>query len=173
MEFEFDERGYLIVDGVYTDPRYPQMEIIKIGDNYYRLAAARLMDDGQDLAEHLTIMPAYCPPTTLEPRTMEMAIMSLKCAYRNVPKSRLNIGRAITNEELEGLIKRHNLSGDDISESANVTIKAIYGAKHAKTISVRYIQVTTDDVISVESKLKLRGIYAYAAAPKTLAVRVE
>ena len=172
MAFEYDERGYLMVDGVYSDPRFSAMEVVKIGDDYYRIMANRIMESGEDMAKRLVPMPHYQPPAILDHAVMAMAIMTLKCAFREVPKKLLEIGRAITDEELREFMVQHGIGSDDISEPGQVVVNGIYGKRYETTITVRQVEIEAN-TISLERELRERGIYAWAGAPKLLEIRVK
>ena len=173
MAFEYDERGYLVVDGVYTDPRFPTMYIVRIGSDYYRVMADRTRDSGEDLARRLVLMPAYRAPVSLEPTVQAMSAMVLKCAFRELPKERLRIDRAITDDELKEFMDKHGLGPDDISEPFEQVEKAVYGKKYETTITVRQVRVEIENSIALEGELRQRGIYAFSGAPKRLNIRVE
>ena len=172
MAFEFDERGYLVVDGVYTDLRFPAMEIVKIGDDYYRIITNRIMESGEDLAKRLVPMPRYQPPVNLEPAVMAMAIIMFKCAFREVPKKLLEVGRAITDEELKEFMAQNGINQDHISEPGQVVVNGIYGKRYETTITVRQVEVNAN-TITLERELRERGIYAWSGAPKLLEIRVN
>lgn len=172
MAFEFDERGYLVVDGVYTDLRFLAMEVVRIGDDYYRLIPNRIMESGEDLAKRLVPMPHYQPPAILDHAVMAMAIMTLKCAFREVPKNLLEVGRAITDEELKEFMEQNGIDQDHISEPGQVVVNGIYGKRYETTITVRQVEVDAN-TITLERELRERGIYAWAGAPKLLEIRVN
>lgn len=173
MTFEYDERGYLMVDGVYIDPRFPTMDVVKIGEDYFRVLATRLMDSGEDLAKHLIPMPKYQPPVSLEPTIEALSAMVLKCAFRQLPEERLEIGRAITDDELAEFMTKHEIGPDDISDPFPEVENAVYGKKYETVITVRQVRVASENPISLESELKRRGIYAFSGAPKRLNIRVK
>ena len=173
MAFEYDERIHLLVDGVYTDPHFPTMYVVRIGADYFRVIATRIMDNGEDLAKRLIPMPAYRPPVGLEPANMATAIVCLQCTFRDVPKDMLEIGRAITDDELADFVARHEIGPDDISEPFKDVENAIYGKKYETVIIVRQVRVASENPISLESELKRRGIYAFSGAPKRLNIRIK
>ena len=173
MAFEYDERGYLVVDGVYTDPRFPTMDIVRIGGGYYRVMATRIMESGENLAKRLAPLPAYQPPASLEPAVMAMAIMRLKCAFRDVPEDLLTIGRAITDDELEEFMAQNGIGPDDISEPFKEVEKAVYGKRYETIITVRQARVSIENSITLEGKLRRRGIHAFSGAPGRLNIRVK
>ena len=173
MSFEYDERGYLVVDGVYTDPRFPTMDIVRIGKDYYRVMATKIMDSGEDLAKRLVPMPAYRAPVSLEPTVEAMSAMVLKCAFRELPEERLRIDRAITDDELREFMDKHGIGKDDISEPFEQVEKAVYGKKYETTITVRQVRVAIENSIALENELRRRGIYAFSGAPKRLNIRVD
>lgn len=173
MAFEYDERGYLVVDGVYTDPRFPTMDVVRIGGDYYRVMADRIMDSGEDLSKRLIPLPSYRPPVSLEPTVEAMSAMVLKCAFRNLPNERLRIDRAITDDELREFMAHHGIGEDDISEPFEEVLKAVYGKKYETTITVRQVRVEIENSIALESELRRRGIYAFSGAPKRLNIRVN
>lgn len=171
--FEYDERGYLIIDNVFADRRFPTATFFQIGAEFYRiLHTARFSSSGADTAARLTLMPRYQPPASAEYSTPEVAVILYKVAFRHPPEDRLKVGRAITGDEFSAILERYNLdSVEDITNPYTTTVNSIWGKQYEQKITLRQLRI--DDNIAEEARLAERGIYAFADAPGRLSIRVK
>lgn len=99
--FEYTENGKLIIDGVYTDLKFPNGEVFKIGSDYYLLRVIFALDgtrllepgdtytiidydscDGKFFADHLRFLVDYQPPEYFEPRIKPVIKITFPVVYR-------------------------------------------------------------------------------------------
>ena len=172
MGFEYTDDGNLIVDGVYTDLRYPNGCIVQIGGSWY-ICNHQLYNSGVELAKALRPLPRYVRPESLEPAIPEMAIMAYSCAYREIPEERLTIGRAITPEEFAKFATENGLTDGDISQEFEESWHEIYGDKHKKTYVSRQVRVEPLDTLRLEAELKAKGIEAHSGSIGRINIRIK
>ncbi|MDE7398981.1 MAG: helix-turn-helix transcriptional regulator [Oscillospiraceae bacterium] len=94
--------------------------------------------------------------------------------YKCVPKDGIpvNLGREITKSEFNELIKRYNLTDDDISNEFVDKKGAIYG-KYMKIYTSIQIRVDPMEAIPLETSLRKKGIEAANIASGRVNIRVK
>lgn len=164
--FEYKD-NLLVVDELYFDPRYPINPVVKIRDGYYMLPAgyvtAKRISEGE-------LKPFKDKPGTRARKAMQ-SFEYLMC--RLIPREgfKVNVGRAITEEELEGLKQEYGLTDDDISKEFDDEKGAIYGDDTKQTYKAIQIRVLANEAIALEEKLRERGIEASSGSPGRVNIR--
>lgn len=85
----------------------------------------------------------------------------------------VKLGRAITEQEWEELKQRLQLSDDDISEPFSDVKGDIYGEKYRKEFTSVQIAVEIQDALSLERKLRDKGIEATNGSVGRLNIRIK
>ncbi len=160
------KNGKLIVDCIIHDPRYPSNLIVKIGSDYF--LTPHILSINKTL--HLQDLRPYrsnISSTAWEAPNYEYVMyhMERRGGYD------LAIGRPATQDELNAVISKYNLSEDDISEPFDDTYGALFGAEHAVTI--KSVQLRIHEAISVESYLTSKGIQAVSVSGNRVNVRIQ
>ncbi len=160
---EKDKLGRWIVDELVYDPHLERCVIARNGDKWY------ILSPGQEPREYRAKMsPEY---TRL---TWNHEYYTYGCVPRGGFK--VPLGRAITAEEWEGLVRDLNLGDDDISNPFETHLGDIYGPEVVVTYTARQVRVKNmsgSSVISIEQRLKALGIEASNTSPSRLNIRVE
>lgn len=82
LEFNgHDDR--LIIDGMWTDPRFPTGKIVQIDEDFYLLPAGATCRDGFGTAKALVPLPDYTKPDGLEQISAKSAASLYKVAFRH------------------------------------------------------------------------------------------
>lgn len=172
MDFEYTDRGDLIVDGIYTNPRHPSGCIVQLGDSWY-ICTNRLYSSGGEFAKALRPIMRYVHPENLEPVIHPAAIMLYSCAYREIPKEQVAVGRAIRPDEIIDFANENGLTSDDISPEFLEIKHEIYGEKYKTTCVSRQFRVNPLDTRRLVSQLKGKGIEAHADLIGLINIRVR
>lgn len=168
-EFEYDEDNRLIVDKLYWDPKLQNRYIAKIGDEYFVLPRTTVTTRNKKITD---LRPIKSISATAEEQFNYVYVM-----YNCVPRDGFNvdIGRAITQDELLELKKKYNISDDNISSEFIDKKGGIYGRKYMKTYTA--IQICTSDFtnnpIDLEVELVKKGIEAFAVNADRVNIRVK
>ncbi len=156
IEFEINDKNKLIVDTLFTDPRYSGY-IIEVNKNFFLINSFINCNDGKDVVKLLKPLPRYNRP--------ESAYDCAEYSYlfgHLIPRTGFNvkIGRAITIEEFEELKKQYSLTEDKISGEFIDVRGNIFGEPYKKTFTSIQIQVGDDKAIPLEAELHNKGIEA-------------
>lgn len=166
-DFEFDDEGLLIVDGIYFDT-LPINGIIKIKDDLYIAPAFSIYasrNRGQSIADMLTPYLGNLSKKAIE---FDWAYPLLGCTPRK--NFDLPLGRAITAKELDKLKAELKLTDNDISDVFEDSIGKFFGKRAIKTFPAVQIKVK-GNTIKIENMLTDMGIQA-CALPGVVNVRV-
>ena len=175
-EFEYDETqpGYkfLIIDGLYWCPMFPNAYIIKIEDTLYKLnfnVTNRILLDKRVLCkDDLLVMNRPLPEERRELNQSEY--ITNGCAPRGGFK--VELGRAIKSEEFDNLKVKYNISDNDVSGEYIDTVGTLYG-KYAKEYTAIQVRLDGENPISVAEELSDKGIQAFAGNADRITIRVR
>lgn len=94
--------------------------------------------------------------------------------YHCVPRCGFNVelGRAITQKEMDKIIEKYNLTSDDMSSKFIYTKGAIYGEKYSKSYTAVQIRIDGNG-ITLEHYLRDLGIEASSGYPGRVNIRIE
>lgn len=94
--------------------------------------------------------------------------------YKCVPRGGFDVKvkREITQTELDEIIKRYNLTEDDISKEFTDKIGGIYG-KYQKIYTSIQIRINDVQVLDLEAELREKGIEAANITPGRINIRVR
>lgn len=162
-DFEYDDEGRLIVDGLYDDPHYPNGYVIDIQGDYYILPVGRIAEPIESKLS--PILRKVSPKAEKVPQYVYTW-------YKIVPRDGFDveIGRAITESEFDELKSRCNLTDDDISSEFVEKVGGIYG-KYAKTYTA--VQIHVNNAIEIERELRDKGIEVGNVAAGRVNIRVK
>ena len=166
--FDYDEQGRLIVDKIYTDPRYNGYTVNISGETFLlNFGDSHAIDKNTATGELLK------PIKTAFTKKSEEAGQHLYVFLNCVPRDGFDVkvGRAITPEELEKVKEKYKLTDKNISDKFVTNIGAIYGKKHMKTFTV--VQAEVFDDIKLESELQAKGIEAHAVSLNRVNIRIK
>lgn len=85
----------------------------------------------------------------------------------------VQVGRAITEQELEELKERLNLSDDAVSAPFEDSVGKSYGKEWTKTFSAVQIAVPLGEALLLEDELKKNGVEAFCGAPGRVNIRIK
>jgi hypothetical protein len=163
---ELSERGLWIVDDLILDPHIKQSGcVVKDRGQFYAIRYRGFERSVVEPLPHFIDSSAYERP----PYNHDYFIRGI--APRKGWQAP-EIGRAATKEEFDELVKRLELSEDDISDEFEVILGNVYGGSGQVTYKAKQIRVQSNE-ITLESELRETGIQASAPAPKRINVRVE
>lgn len=172
-KFEYDNEDRLIVDNLWYDPVLPNNRIIEIDGDYFIAPT------------FYTFLENSSKPITkeqLRPMLKKLSVASKKLPQHNylmfgcVPRGgfKVEIGRAITNDELSELVREYNLAEDDISGEFVDTKGGVYGESVKVGFTAIQIKASSGAIaISIENKLRDKGIEAANIAPERVNIRVR
>ena len=172
-KFEYDSENRLIVDNLWYDPALPNNRIIEIDGDYFIAPT------------FYTFLDNSSKPITkeqLRPMLKKLSVASKKLPQHNylmfgcVPRGgfKVEIGRAITDEDLSNLIREYNLSEDDISGEFIDTKGGIYGDSAKVSFTAIQIKVPSGaTAISIENKLRDKGIEVANITSGRINIRVR
>lgn len=171
-DFEFNEDGKLIVDGLYYDKRLPNNFVAEIDGEYFltpSLAVFAATKDSKSIQEQLRPMATKVAVSAMP--LGEYVYPMLNC----VPRQGFTIEllRAITAEEFEELVNRFNLTEEDISGEFVSEKGGFYGKSAKKTFTAKQIRVENGQAIPLEEELRNKGIEAANIAPGRVNIRVD
>lgn len=162
--FEY-KNDLLIVDELIYDPAYPTDVVIRIDGEYYMINTAEARN-----RPIKNIRPYKKPVCNNWYRgTYDWQFLSNGLIPRDGFK--VNIGRAITAEELREIVERYGLTDAEISKEFDDMIGGIYGEEFAKTFKAIQVKVPANEAISLEDELKAKGIQAGNVAPGRVNIR--
>lgn len=162
--FEY-KNDLLVVDELIYDPSYPTKIVVRINRDYFMIDIAETKKRPIE-----NILPYKKPVDNSWRRgnlNWQFWINGL------IPRSgfKVSVGRAITPEEFEEIIKKYGLTEDEISEEFNEVLGSIYGKEYAETIRSVQIKVPDHEAISLETELKEKGIQAGNTSPGRVNIR--
>lgn len=157
----------LVVDAAYASH---DGIMLKIGDDMYKIIGIGGMDaPNPDKMRKI----AYIPESALPFAGYEYAMMGLypRNGYEQFIKP---MKRAISEEELNDLRKKHNIDEDNISKPFEDTYRGCFGApkEYHKQYTAVQVRVEPYDAIPLETELKEKGIHAYNGSVGRVTIRV-
>jgi hypothetical protein len=167
MNLEY-ENDLLIIDELIFDPALANGVVVRIGNEYYMINSA--------------LATAPIKESALRPykRTVnkdwgKASYNSQFYIYGMMPRNGFNVqlGRSITAKELEEILKEYNLRPEDVSTEFADESGRLYGEKYTKTYPARQIRVPIDKALSLEQKLRNKGIEAFSGSPGRINIRTE
>ena len=169
IEFEYDEDGKLIIDSAWHDPHFPTGYVLLIDGNAFLLPMGRNYNSGEDAVKIMRPLKFYTKDDKHTNKLKNYEYPFIPCVPRN--GFDINLGRAITSEELSGIREEYHITDDDISGTFKDVKGAIYG-KYAKTYTCVQVRVDASQAIRLESNLVSKGIEAGNIAPGRVNIRV-
>ncbi len=151
--FEY-KNDLLIVDELIYDPAYPTDVVIRIDGEYYMINTAEARN--RPIKNIRPYKKPVCNNWYRGTHDWQFFINGL------IPHDgfKVNIGRAITTEELREIVERYGLTDAEISKEFDDMIGGIYGEEFAKTFKAIQVKVPANEAISLEDELKAKGIQA-------------
>jgi hypothetical protein len=165
LEYEND---LLIVDELIFDPTLANGVVVRIESEYYMLNSA--------------LAAAPINESALRPYKRTVNKDWAKATYDHqfytygmMPRGgfKVAIGRSITAGELEEIFNKYHLGPEDVSAEFADKSGMLYGEKYAKTYTSRQIRVPTDKALSIEHKLRDKGIEAFSGSPGRVNIRTD
>ena len=159
---------HLMVDGAYRVMGYSGDIVVKRDDVCYLLPA--LNRTSNDLTKFKKL-----PKTIVENKELH-ELLDFEYVTKELEKKsgyEIKVGRAITDEEVDELKQKFNLTEDDISEPFKLKKGAIFGEKYEIKYTCLQIQLDNKDAIEMEQKLKEKGIEAANIAADRLNIRIN
>jgi len=155
-----DKMGRWIVDEIVFDPHYPGKVVVRDGDKWH------LLSRGQEPREY---------KAKVSPEYMRLTFDHEYYLYDCVPRDwfKVPLGRAITTDEWDDLVKTYNLGPDDISNPFTDSKGMIYGPEATVKYTVKQIRIPEMEALSLEQRLLSLGIEASSGASGRLNIRVE
>ena len=162
--FEY-KNDLLIVDELIYDPAYPTDVVIRIDGEYYMINTAEARN--RPIKNIRPYKKPVCNNWYRGTHDWQFLINGL------IPRDgfKVNIGRAITAEELREIVEKYGLTDAEISKEFDDMIGGIYGEEYAKTIKSIQVKVPANEAISLEDELKAKGIQAGNVAPGRVNIR--
>lgn len=162
--FEY-KNDLLIVDELIYDPAYPTDVVIRIDGEYYMINTAEARN--RPIKNIRPYKKPVCNNWYRGTHDWQFLFNGL------IPRDgfKVNIGRAITAEELREIVERCGLTDAEISKEFDDMIGGIYGEEYAKTIKSIQVKVPANEAISLEDELKAKGIQAGNVAPGRVNIR--
>lgn len=162
--FEY-KNDLLIVDELIYDPAYPTDVVIRIDGEYYMINTAEAIN--RPIKNIRPYKKPVCNNWYRGTHDWQFLINGL------IPRDgfSVNIGRAITAEELREIVERYGLTDAEISKEFDDMIGGIYGEEFAKTFKAIQVKVPANETISLEDELKAKGIQAGNVAPGRVNIR--
>jgi len=159
-ELSKDKAGRWIVDEIVFDPHYPGKVVVRDGDKWH------LLSRGQEPREY---------KAKVSPEYMRLTFDHEYYLYDCVPRGgfRVPLGRAITADEWDDLVRTYNLGPDDISNQFVDSKGMIYGPEATVTYTAKQIRVPEMMALALEQRLLSLGIEANSGASGRLSIRVE
>ena len=170
IEFEYDEDGKLIIDSAWHDPHFPTGYVLLIDGNAFLLSMGRNYNSGEDAVKIMRPLKFYTKDAKHTSKVRNYEYPFIPCIPRN--GFDINLGRAITSEELSGIREEYHITDDDISGEFEDVKGKIYG-KYAKTYTCVQVRVDDGMAILLEERLLKMGIEAGNIAPGRVNIRVE
>lgn len=162
--FEY-KNDLLIVDELIYDPAYPTDVVIRIDGEYYMINTAEAIN--RPIKNIRPYKKPVCNNWYRGTHDWQFLINGL------IPRDgfKVNIGRAITAEELREIVEKYGLTDAEISKEFDDMIGGIYGEEYAKTIKSIQVKVPGSEAIPLEEALKKKGIQADNVAPGRVNIR--
>lgn len=170
IEFEYDEDGKLIIDSAWHDPHFPTGYVLLIDGNAFLLPMGRNYNSGEDAVKIMRPLKFYTKDDKHTSKVRNYEYPFIPCVPRN--GFDINLGRAITSEELSDIREEYHITDDDISGEFEDVKGKIYG-KYAKTYTCVQVRVDASQAIKLESNLVSKGIEAGNIALGRVNIRVE
>ena len=169
-EFEYNEEGRFIVDKIWDDPRFPNAVVVQIENSYFVLPSYCGYNNNIPTDKQLTPMPTKLSSNATE-LNQRYYVLFYNCTKRN--GFDVQIGRAITDDELEELKRKLNLSEDDISEEF-IDVKGKLFGKWGKQYTAIQIKIPAGtNPITIETELTEKGIQAFNGCEGRINIRVK
>lgn len=168
-EFMYDEDGKLIVDSAWHDPHYPTGYVLLIDGEAFLLPMGRNYNNGATAVKVMRPLRFYSKDHHTK-KIKDYEYPFIPC----VPKNGFDVqvGRAITGEELSNIREEYNITDDDISGTFEDVKGKIYG-KYAKVYTCVQVKVDNTKAIPLEEQLTKMGIEAANIAPGRVNIRVD
>lgn len=165
--FEY-ENNLLIVDELIYDPGLHNNVVVRIGDDHY---VVRTTDVTARPIQSNVIRTYKKKP---HPDWVRASQDFEYLTYGMIPRGgfKVPLRRAATREEFESVCQEFGLTDEDISEGFVDEVGAVYG-EYKKAITSRQINVPMGEAISLERKLREKGIQASNISPGRVNVRTE
>ena len=167
--FEFDSDGNLIVDKIYVlNGNY----IIAVKDFYFIAPPLQVYYSSKNvknITEHLRPFRGLI--------NKKVSVVDSYAIYNLlgcVPRDGIDveIGRAITKDELDDLLSEYNITEENITDTFIDQKGEIYG-KYAKSYTAIQIKVEDTTPVELEHQLTQKGIEASAINPQRINIRVK
>lgn len=168
-EFMYDEDGKLIVDSAWHDPHFPTGYVLLIDGEAFLLPMGRNYNNGAAAVKVMRPLRFYSKDHHTK-KIKDYEYPFIPC----VPKNGFDVqvGRAITGEELSNIREEYNITDDDISGTFEDVKGKIYG-KYAKVYTCVQVKVDNTKAIPLEEQLTKMGIEAGNIAPGRVNIRIE
>lgn len=169
-ELEYTTDGKLIVDNLWYDQALSHNCVVEISGEYFIAPSFVEYDTTKKPLGEL-----------LRPMTKKISVSAKELPQCNylmlgcVPRGgfKVEVGRAITKDELDKLINEYKLGADDISAEFIDAKGALYGDAAKINFAAVQIRVSSSEAIAVETKLRNMGIEAANIAPERVNIRVK
>lgn len=168
-EFMYDEDGKLIVDSAWHDPHFPTGYVLLIDGEAFLLPMGRNYNNGAAAVKVMRPLRFYSKDHHTK-KIKDYEYPFIPCVPRN--GFDVQVGRAITGEELSNIREEYNITDDDISGTFEDVKGKIYG-KYAKVYTCVQVKVDNTKAIPLEEQLTKMGIEAGNIAPGRVNIRVE
>lgn len=158
---------WLIIDALsYTGSYQP---LFYIDGSWYKKIGKNAFDKSKPIDNQLAIIKSV--PTNLKSACL---LKQDYYAYKCVPRDGIpvNLGREITQSELDEIIKRYKLTEDDISNEFVDKRGDIYG-KYRKIFTSIQISIDPKEAIDLEVELRKKDIEAANIASGRVNIRVK
>lgn len=160
---------WLVIDALAYSHKLNQ-HIFCIDGSWYKKIGRNAFTKSEPIDKQLALLKSV--PENLKPNAgvLHYDYYAYKCVSKGgVP---VKLGREITGSELEDVVKRYNLSPDDISGEFTDKRGGIYG-KYAKTFTAVQVRVDPAEALDLESKLRKKGIEAANITSGRVNIRVK
>jgi hypothetical protein len=158
---EVSDNGLWIVDELIEDPHYIRCSFAGVGNSYYKI-----------IGHKAELVPNYKPCFNYYRAEYNHEFFIRGVEPRGGFK-KLEVGRAVTDDEFDELKDLFGLAEDDISDEFEQELGATFGPKATVKVTVRQIQLPNDKAVSLEAELRDIGIYAGNGSAGHLNIRIK
>ncbi len=165
------EDDMLIVECIWNDPRYSN-PICQIGDEYFFIGTPTQLTNADGKATAGTLRRINVKPAETAKEIIQSYYpLMFHCVKRSGYK--IDILRAITDEEFTALKEKLRLTEDDISDEFVDTAGTCFGKRYWKEYACVQIRVKNENPVVVEQELRKKGIQAANVSADRVNIRVE
>lgn len=172
-KFECNKNGFLIVDRLYFDPHTESRLIAKIGDDFFSYPTLSRFSEEKTYEEQVAPLPRRVDERYLEEVPSYWYVMARAVRREGYD---IHIGRAITEEEFQSLLKKYNIDEDHISKKFTDQRGAFYGDEYAIYFEAVQIDISAsneENPINIEQELRDKGIEAGAINAYCINIRIK